>query len=368
MTLGLNQWLNHFPHGPYMTCLVLAAVWDAVLWTLLLIVFLVVIVTGSVREGAPEPQSVTGKIAHLLRFVGRTASEVLQTLGLLLAIGTLEALAGLASAYAVDHHAPEVAQAGANAAVVPLTAVMAIFLLHSSRARRMAEARKFLSALTVISLLTLVAGVLVLALAGQDNKKGNKVSAWWAMPLYALSVVFNAWHFVLQSLFMRRFTARPIEGIALNSDEVNSLGSEVRAVGKDVVVKVVMLAVDTFFQLLATLAASPIDTIPGFGRSATLTETFQSVRDGLDHARNSGSFGLYIAGFAVSHVAMTYLNHYNATFVALVTVAAAPVTAIVLVIHPAWDVNGEVPPAWAAAVAVTCLVVSTVSFAAAHHK
>jgi drug/metabolite transporter (DMT)-like permease len=120
--------------------------------------------------------------------------------------------------------------------------------------------------------------------------------------------------------------------------------------GEDTVVKLVMLAGETFIQMCFTLSLLPADALPWWGNSDTVQETWANFREGLHCVftirENFLYCFLYTLGFVFTYVGCAYLNHYSAALCSIVSQLSSPVTALMLVIVPSWNVQQDGDSPW----------------------
>ncbi|KPA73649.1 hypothetical protein ABB37_09781 [Leptomonas pyrrhocoris] len=120
--------------------------------------------------------------------------------------------------------------------------------------------------------------------------------------------------------------------------------------GEDTIVKLVMLAGETFLQMCFTLALLPADALPWWGNSATVSATWDNFREGLRCVftiqENFLYCFLYTLGFVFTYVGCAYLNHYSAALCSIVSQLSSPVTALMLVIVPSWNVQDDGDSPW----------------------
>lgn len=111
---------------------------------------------------------------------------------------------------------------------------------------------------------------------------------------------------------------------------------------EDNAAKLVLLVGGVLFQLLVTFVVFPVDAIPWFGTSSTALEAWYGFRNSMDfifsswfHIRHGL---LYTLGFAMSFVGCTYLNEHSPTLASVVLQLAGPITSLVIIIIPQWNV------------------------------
>ncbi|AYU75741.1 hypothetical protein LdCL_030011500 [Leishmania donovani] len=120
--------------------------------------------------------------------------------------------------------------------------------------------------------------------------------------------------------------------------------------GEDTIVKLVMLAGETVIQLCFTLCLLPADALPWWGNSETVSATLDNFAEGIRCVftiRDNFLYCfLYTLGFVFTYVGCAYLNHYSAALCSIVTQLSSPVTALMLVIVPSWNVQVDGDSPW----------------------
>ncbi|KAG5508343.1 hypothetical protein JIQ42_08266 [Leishmania sp. Namibia] len=120
--------------------------------------------------------------------------------------------------------------------------------------------------------------------------------------------------------------------------------------GEDTIVKLVMLAGETFIQMCFTLSLLPADALPWWGNSDTVSATWENFIDGIRCVftirENFLYCFLFTLGFLFTYVGCAYLNHYSAALCSIVTQLSSPVTALMLVIVPSWNVQVDGDSPW----------------------
>ncbi|KAK7194157.1 hypothetical protein NESM_000329300 [Novymonas esmeraldas] len=106
--------------------------------------------------------------------------------------------------------------------------------------------------------------------------------------------------------------------------------------------KVVLLVVGLLFQLLVSFVVFPVDAIPWFGTSNSVLHAWQGFCSSMDfifsswlHVRHGVLMSL---GFAMSFVGCTYLNEHSPTLASVVLQLAGPITSLIIIIVPQWNV------------------------------
>lgn len=106
--------------------------------------------------------------------------------------------------------------------------------------------------------------------------------------------------------------------------------------------KMVLLLVGMIFQLLVSFVLFPVDAIPWFGTSDSALQAWEGFRNSVDFIFASWvnvRFGLlYALGYAMSFIGCTYLNEHSPTLASVVLQLAGPITSLVIIIIPQWNV------------------------------
>ncbi|CAD2222658.1 hypothetical protein AGDE_11921 [Angomonas deanei] len=133
--------------------------------------------------------------------------------------------------------------------------------------------------------------------------------------------------------------------------------------GDDTAVKLVMLAGETVLQCLFTLLWLPMDALPWYGGSRSVAEAFLHFKDGLRcvwYCPNNLQCCIgYSAGFVGVYVGAAYLNQYSVTLCSMVSQLSGPVTALLLVLVPALNVEEQLAPWWVSVLSVLLMTVGT---------
>lgn len=136
----------------------------------------------------------------------------------------------------------------------------------------------------------------------------------------------------------------------------------------DFTVKISMLAIDTFFQIVFTFICLPLDAIHGFGAHDTVGDAWSAFSTdfaGIFHNEpvdSSKYFVLFLFGWCSSHLAFAYLNHYSPTYTPMVMILASPITNIILLIAPSWNAHDKSPVVWASIVSAILMIAASVLF------
>ncbi|ORC88703.1 uncharacterized protein TM35_000151340 [Trypanosoma theileri] len=112
----------------------------------------------------------------------------------------------------------------------------------------------------------------------------------------------------------------------------------------DLAAKTVLLLCGIIFQALVSFALFPVDAIPWFGTSSSVSEAWSGFKKSCDFIFDSWinvRYGmLHTLGFFMSFVGCSYLNERSPTLASVVLQMAGPITGVVLIIVPKWDVYG----------------------------
>eukprot|EP00758_Cryptobia_borreli_P009864 Tbor_TRINITY_DN5518_c0_g4::TRINITY_DN5518_c0_g4_i1::g.13148::m.13148 len=139
-----------------------------------------------------------------------------------------------------------------------------------------------------------------------------------------------------------------------------------RVRGDDTTVKLVLLAGDTWSQFLMTLALMPCDAIPWYGGSSSVKQTWHNfTNDTTEMFTNSRNFFfgcVYSIGFVFTYIGGAYLNQYSPTLCCMIGQLSAPITAIILIIVPAWNLAPGNSPWYFDVIAIVMLTVGTILY------
>lgn len=113
----------------------------------------------------------------------------------------------------------------------------------------------------------------------------------------------------------------------------------------DLAAKLTLVFLGVLFEALVIFLCFPVDAIPWFGTSSSVGEAWGAftysvsyIFESWDHIR----YGcLYSLGFAMSFIGCSYLNEQSPTLSSVVLQLAGPVTSLMIVIVPAWNVYDE---------------------------
>lgn len=130
--------------------------------------------------------------------------------------------------------------------------------------------------------------------------------------------------------------------------------------------KLVLLLGGLLFQLFISFVIFPVDAIPWFGTSATVAEAWHGFADTVDFLFASWHnirYGLlYSLGFIISFIGCTFLNEHSPTLASLVLQLAGPITSLVLILVPQWDVYKIDVSVWQKLVGVGLLLLASLCY------
>jgi hypothetical protein len=239
---------------------------------------------------------------------------------LLCTMGLVDALGGLTAVYAALH-VPVLVQALLIAGAPMYTFVFAkIFFPKSVRPITMSCA---LSALLLL-------GGIALALLPQIQSPDHSlyVSAEWLI-IYVVSAMLPALLNVVQGRFLSDYTLQfrtPIES------------------------KLTALCGDTVTQVFITATFLPLDALPHFGATTSVSDSWTGFVEGTQciffQCENTFAyFFIYMLGMYLNRISFTYLNYYNPTVGAVVGQLTQPINTCLLLLFPTLNVFGQ-PGSW----------------------
>eukprot|EP00744_Colponema_vietnamica_P008403 GILI01011989.1.p1 GENE.GILI01011989.1~~GILI01011989.1.p1 ORF type:complete len:593 (-),score=87.74 GILI01011989.1:338-2116(-) len=113
--------------------------------------------------------------------------------------------------------------------------------------------------------------------------------------------------------------------------------------GEDTIVKLTMLFGDVGFQLILSFMLLPADALPWWGGANSVEHAWKHFSDGtrevFTQKENFFYCAIYSGGYIMQYISAAYLNHYSATLSTMVSQLSSPITALVLIIIPSWDVT-----------------------------
>eukprot|EP00744_Colponema_vietnamica_P001505 GILI01002486.1.p1 GENE.GILI01002486.1~~GILI01002486.1.p1 ORF type:complete len:602 (+),score=110.97 GILI01002486.1:123-1928(+) len=153
-----------------------------------------------------------------------------------------------------------------------------------------------------------------------------------------------------------------------DDEHVDGRCSERPYKGDDTSVKMLMLFGDTFFQAILSLMMLPADALPWWGGSATVSEAADhfvsnTLFIATDEANTFGAI-FYSSGFILTYIGGAYLNQYSPTLCSMVSQLSSPMTALVLILVPAWNLEASGGAWYWSVVAVILLSIGTLLYSA----
>jgi hypothetical protein len=204
-----------------------------------------------------------------------------------------------------------------------------------------------------ISFVMCAAGVIVGA--GSFNFVGMSDEAKKWTILFAVAQIPGAVYNVLAGQYMTRFTKDdhmndPVVNPAImsaTSFRSNDLCTHDVHTSDHTTVKIVLVFGSSVVQAVLLFCYFPLEWQPWYGGVASAEAARQNLADNYRcvffHCEAT-NFAYYVA-FAVSYAASmggsAILNHYSAPLCSMVTQLAAPITGLLLIIIPAWNVSGQ---------------------------
>ncbi|KEG15540.1 hypothetical protein DQ04_00041040 [Trypanosoma grayi] len=387
--IGLNFWLRYFPKdgapGNFTTLAV-----SALLFGIFFLVMLVVYIVAR-RPSLTFALSVRGW-------------------WLIFLIGLMDAVNSSMAIYAASY-TPEVLQALFMSVVPVYAAGFTKWILK--------DPRKYINGWVITSFALIISGVVAASAyqfaRGFKEDGGDK--AWWSVIFFFSvppTVLMNIW----QSLYMIEFTHDPLfeaphllhrhhnhEGVletpesggghersfdmnssgALSSqpnetnetpcegvgeDHVSDVPSSsgiLRMQGTDTIVKLVMLAGGTNIQFLLIMLTLPMDALPWWGGSNSVGGAWENFTEGIwciFHCDKNYLFCMvYTTGFVFTYIGSAYLNQYSVTLCSMIGQLSSPITALLLIIVPQWDLEKGYTPWYMSALAVVLLAIGSLIYA-----
>lgn len=356
--IGLNFWLRKFPakyggHAGAFTTLAVSG--------LLFGAFFVVLLIAYVVTRRPCMEFVKS---------GRGAL-------LLLGIGLMDAVNSGMAIYAANYTS-EVLQALFTSLMPVYTCVFSKYVLR--------DQRKYFNPWIGVAFALMIVGVVVAAL--QDfTSEGTEESGkkkWWSL-IFFLSVPPTSLMNVWQTKYMLDFTKRRheedrvhVSGVGTPTTQekhlLNVASGEQCAIkehhhhprGEDTIVKLVMLVGDTMSQFGFIMLMLPADAVPFWGGAHSVPDAWSNFSEGIScllHCSENFVFCcVYSLGFVFTYVGSAYLNHYSATLCSMIGQLSSPVTALLLIIVPSWNVSQGVTPWYLSVIAIVLLSVGTLLY------
>lgn len=107
-----------------------------------------------------------------------------------------------------------------------------------------------------------------------------------------------------------------------------------------------LIYVGITFQTIFSLLQFPADAIPWYGTSLSALAAWHGFCKSFNFTFDNWrviQYGLLNAlGFAMSFIGCTFLNENSPTLASVVLQLAGPVTSLILIIHPQWNVFGQI--------------------------
>ncbi|KAG5503448.1 hypothetical protein JKF63_05587 [Porcisia hertigi] len=302
---------------------------------------------------------------------------------LIFASGATNSISSIIALYAMTH-TPEFIQAVLLCCIPFSAQAWTVIFIPIERER------DYLSLTFIVSILLFVAGILLSSFSAflHPNTNGEKALWAWALLYLVSTIIFGLWC-VAQRLYLDSVvltapldargaaiahnsevdtSATPLEhndsvtGATFSGEDpsirhTNDGGDKLllssseellarRQWGKqnvdDNAAKMVLLVVGLFFQLLISFAAFPVDATPFLGSSTSAPHAWEGFRNSINFIFSSWlhvRYGLLVTlGFAMSFVGCTYLNEQSPTLASVVLQLAGPITSLVIIIIPQWNV------------------------------
>jgi hypothetical protein len=231
------------------------------------------------------------------------------------------------------------------------------------------EDRNYCSPLVLFSFLFSLAGLLVGSASKFKTNGLTSNQAWWTV-IFAIGQIPGAMNGVVAAKFMRYFTlsdeelqdprASPTGMTPRESEEALLMGyrndvspeeAERLRLGTDsATAKFARMAYSTLFQTIFIFAAIPTAAIPWFGAYDSVSEAMEGLLQGyrctfltLPSCTDEALifFILFTVCFAMYNIGAAILNYYSPAMTSIVSQLVSPLTAVVLLIIPSWNVTKE---------------------------
>lgn len=341
-TIGLNFWLRKFPDTPgSFTVLISSAFLFGSFFTVLLILYML----------WKRP---------CMKFAASWKG-----LRLLFFIGLMDAANSVMSIYAATD-TPELLQPLFSSLMPLYACIFSKYVLK--------DERTYLNKWIVSSFSLMILSVVIASLnefeSDWDADEHGRRTKWWSL-IFFLSIPPTSLMNVLQTKYMIMFTKQhQLEEIDLRQssqsfDDESSNASGAHK-GEDTIVKLVLLCADTNFQLLFVTLLLPMDAVSWWGQSTSLPNAWGNFLDGIRCLINCDENFLfcmvYSAGFVFTYVGSAYLNHYSPTLCGMIGQLSSPITALVLVLIPSWNLNQGSAPWLDSVLAIVALAVGTLLY------
>ena len=343
--ISLNIWVNHFPTeiSPPYPILTISATTIATAFTVSLIVRLALF---------------GGNCRFLLCWKGLLLS---------LAIGCCNSLNGVLLVYATQP-TPEILQALLLTTQVFWTLVSSKILLR--------DERSLFHVLVFLSFALSAGGIILGASPTFDGTDMTTDVKYWSL-IFAASMIPGALYNVFASMYMRSFTKPKQPAASHYSKEPLMLGyaadqEHEDSRSDDTTVKLVMLSVTGFSQVMWMFVLFPLDSATWFGPQKDLEASKQNLDAGWKCVFGSCSsvylyYLLFNGSYLCNYLGSAYLNHYSATLNSMVTQLSSPVAALLLIAVPSWNVQKEPVKAGISIAAAFMIIAGSLLYSAWEH-
>jgi hypothetical protein len=351
--IGLNFWLREFPakygsHAGSFTTLAVSGLLFGLFFLVLLIAYIV----------SKRPN---------LEFVKNRKG-----ITLLLGIGLMDTVNSGMAIYAASY-TPEVLQALFTSLMPIYTCVFSKYILS--------DQRKYTNPWIGVSFVLMIVGVIVASLKEFVGAGAGSHVAWSV--IFFLSIPPTSLMNVWQTKYMLDYTApkhaapQPTlqEHTSGAADDIFSVDASSptgsrrslkHARGEDTIVKLVMLFGDTFSQFLMIMVLLPADALPFWGGADSVPGAWSNFSDGIsclfNCPKNFIYCCIYSGGFVFTYVGSAYLNQYSATLCCMIGQLSSPVTALLLILIPSWNLATGSTPWYLSVVAIVLLAVGTMVY------
>ncbi|KAG8343423.1 putative transmembrane protein [Trypanosoma vivax] len=359
--IGLNFWLSSFPKDVTpgnMTILVVSSFNFSLIFLVVFVLYVCV--------QRPSLNFATSRRGMWLLFF----------------IGLMDTINSSLVIYAASY-TPEIMQALLTSLLPLFSAGMTKWLLN--------DRRNYCTSWIISSFTLIVAGVITASsyqFARGFAELGDKV--WWSV-IFFLSVPHNATMNVLQSRYMIEFTRDPTfdnvqtlyykELVERETAGENQREAEQREGGRavedqhplvsseditgyfqqgtDTAVKLVMLSSGTTIQLVLIMLMLPTDALPWWGGSRSVSEVWTNLLNGikcvLECETNLLHCVVYTAGFTFTYIGAAHLNQQSPTLCSMVGQLSSPITALLLILVPSWNIQEGYTPWYLSVSAIVLL-------------
>ncbi|CUG88141.1 transmembrane protein, putative [Bodo saltans] len=360
--IGLNFWLREFPakygsHAGSFTTLAVSGLLFGLFFLVLLVVYIV----------SKRPN---------LEFVKNRRG-----ITLLLGIGLMDTVNSGMAIYAASY-TPEVLQALFTSLMPIYTCVFSKYILS--------DQRKYLNPWIGVSFVLMIVGVIV-ASVNEFVGGGTGSHVAWSV-IFFLSIPPTSLMNVWQTKYMLDYTVikhapsthanLQVEKEVHTSGDADDMfsvdassptasgasspryGNQVR--GEDTIVKLVMLFGDTFSQFLMIMLLLPADGLPFWGGADSVPGAWDNFSEGIqclfNCPKNFIYCCIYSGGFVFTYVGSAYLNQYSATLCCMIGQLSSPVTALLLILIPSWNLATGSTPWYLSVIAIVLLAVGTMVY------